>query len=1412
MALWLCRRRAEDQPDVALARRLGVGAWVVSVDLLGAGFVAELSSQQDLPVLLEWRLRQPLAVDQEPEVAQRWAAWCRKAKAWRWQGRPLLILHGTEWLSHPRHAGQRLKAAFEAALGEPIWLLQRADASSPGFDGVCEAVELPLPAEASADRANYEVHLRDAHWRQAPIIWTIPAVRPLPAGHQDRYANASSRHYCDWLQLASHWSALQCEGAADAPVLIESWAGHCLWWQAGIKLDPDPPLALDGPPRLHQWGTPTPDHLAVLVHGYYLDALAQMLEDLPREGLDLYVSTPLRQLPAAAALLRQQHWPRVQLFGVPNRGRDLAPFLLDLLPAAQAVGYRSFIKLHTKSSPHLSDGEDWGSHLLGSLLDPAVLQRLQRDPPQGLLAPAGTVVPITLQLQNNGAHLVQLQRRFGVSGRELLGAQFIAGSMFAGGLALLRPLLGLGLQRCDFEPENGQTDGTLAHALERWIGVVAKAIEELPGNTTAMPGFGFRWSDHPQGMPESNHPASASLPDSPLIDSPQFIAHRQRGDFGDFDAIADQLNSQGFALVDLGRERMAAMAQRIRSDLKGAFDLEAWRNQGGHQSLRVQDAWQTSEAVRELALLPEIHNALQICWGRTPFAFQTLNFPVGTQQHLHSDAVHFHSEPPGFMCGVWVALEDIDADAGPLEYVPGSQRLPYLQAADVGVRQQEGVTPDQSIFHDYWSTVVSEGNFQRELFTPRLGQALIWTANLIHGGSAVENLQRTRWSQVTHYFFEGCRHYTPMLSDWPDGPVAWRNPFDIAAGTERSTSDRDLNLGHHAAVQHLSTLHGWRLQHLSEDVVSAKAFETAVLKEAIASRDGDSAAFSLALMEWALAVGYSSPWLQDNRARALVHLDRVEEACELWSALAEPPHEPALRSMAVDMLQRYSEPAVLETALQRADFDAVDRLLDRLLAQGQTHGPRDWQPLVARMDASGLMPLLLPLLEARIDTHPSQGLFRLIDGLRALRGAVHLDQLLRVSGEVLLAFGWRDRAGPLVLMARTSLGRWLNILSCGVDLSRPDVAEQLGLTASTDLGFMAQVNLEPGESLSQLWIGGHQQNLDVRDLRGYPYVGVVDQLLQACQPGLTPVERAPALFDAGVGSALQELSTLLKEQEHWRTLIKQRHRFGREAPEADITVVIPLYRRWDFILGHVAGFSQDSWFIEQRVRLLYVVDDPTIETEMLGWCRGQLRDELLDVTVVTLHRNSGFAIACNTGVLAAETSVVCLLNSDVLPIQPGWMQPLFRTMLMMPGSLLAPLLLTDEGQIQHGGMEMKPMGVQGLPACVHLLKGLDVEQIEQLSPDGLPYDVDLLSGAALVFERDRFLGLGGFNPVFGRGDFEDLDLSRRWQQSGGRLQVVPSARLMHLERQSITHAVGPLTQWRAVLNAWQAQQLQQDAS
>ena len=64
-------------------------------------------------------------------------------------------------------------------------------------------------------------------------------------------------------------------------------------------------------------------------------------------------------------------------------------------------------------------------------------------------------------------------------------------------------------------------------------------------------------------------------------------------------------------------------------------------------------------------------------------------------------------------------------------------------------------------------------------FEPRVGllkkgQALLWSSNLLHGGSPMQDPQSTRKSQVTHYYFEGCRYWTPMLS--APGKMHMRDP------------------------------------------------------------------------------------------------------------------------------------------------------------------------------------------------------------------------------------------------------------------------------------------------------------------------------------------------------------------------------------------------------------------------------------------------------------------------------------------------------------------------------------------------------------------------------------------------------------------------------------------------------------
>jgi len=79
-------------------------------------------------------------------------------------------------------------------------------------------------------------------------------------------------------------------------------------------------------------------------------------------------------------------------------------------------------------------------------------------------------------------------------------------------------------------------------------------------------------------------------------------------------------------------------------------------------SSRITDAWKQHDIIGYLAFNKKIIDILTHLYKRKPIPFQTLNFYVGTEQKLHSDQIHFCSFPLNFMCGVWVALEDISID------------------------------------------------------------------------------------------------------------------------------------------------------------------------------------------------------------------------------------------------------------------------------------------------------------------------------------------------------------------------------------------------------------------------------------------------------------------------------------------------------------------------------------------------------------------------------------------------------------------------------------------------------------------------------------------------------------------------------------------------------------------------------
>jgi hypothetical protein len=192
---------------------------------------------------------------------------------------------------------------------------------------------------------------------------------------------------------------------------------------------------------------------------------------------------------------------------------------------------------------------------------------------------------------------------------------------------------------------------------------------------------------------------------------------------------------------------------------------------GIYQSVRVQDAWQKSDCVRQVATWKLHGEALRQLYGRQAKPFQTLNFPYGTGQPLHSDTIHFNSHPPGFVAGVWVAFEDVTTlDQGPLVYVPGSHRWPEITMVDVGVPAAQ---EHHSAYEKFVLDRALASGAQPAFGFVRKGQSVFWHGNLLHGGVAERAPDKTRHSQATHYFFDGCWYYTPMLTQYHVRKPVW---------------------------------------------------------------------------------------------------------------------------------------------------------------------------------------------------------------------------------------------------------------------------------------------------------------------------------------------------------------------------------------------------------------------------------------------------------------------------------------------------------------------------------------------------------------------------------------------------------------------------------------------------------------
>ncbi len=251
-----------------------------------------------------------------------------------------------------------------------------------------------------------------------------------------------------------------------------------------------PPVRLSEPPRLPQPGErPASEPYAIVVHLYYPELWNEIATAL--DGLDiafdLFVTLADRG-PAAdgrgcaqagLAARIQRRFPRALVVTMPNRGRDILPFV-HLVNSGLLDPYRAVAKVHGKRSPHRDDGDAWRRHLIGDILQGAqtgrLLNRFIADDRAGIWVADGQHYRAAQWWGSNHERTAWLLRRAQLRPGDAPQG-FPAGSIYWLKPEVLRMIRGLRLDQTLFEPEAGQLDGTLAHAFERAVGALAAAAD-----------------------------------------------------------------------------------------------------------------------------------------------------------------------------------------------------------------------------------------------------------------------------------------------------------------------------------------------------------------------------------------------------------------------------------------------------------------------------------------------------------------------------------------------------------------------------------------------------------------------------------------------------------------------------------------------------------------------------------------------------------------------------------------------------------------------------------------------------------------------------------------------------------------------------------------------------------------------
>lgn len=255
---------------------------------------------------------------------------------------------------------------------------------------------------------------------------------------------------------------------------------------------------------------------------------------------------------------------------------------------------------------------------------------------------------------------------------------------------------------------------------------------------------------------------------------------------------------------------------------------------------------------------------------------------------------------------------------------------------------------------------------------------------------------------------------------------------------------------------------------------------------------------------------------------------------------------------------------------------------------------------------------------------------------------------------------------------------------------------------------------------------------------------------------------------------------------------KNKNRFISTNKTRDVAVdiVTPVYGSIKYLRSMVESFRKFDAGISWSLTLADDVGPEREETEALY---NELSSDYR-IRVVRNSVNSGFAVTNNLGFAQGRADLCLLLNSDTLITRDNWLRDMAEEFKdTKVGVVGVKLLFFDpecpnyvaspirpDGKVQHAGVAFNMVGNP-----FHIFMNWDADHPKVT----VRREMNCVTAACMMTRRKIYKTLNGLDPVYGQGNFEDVQFCLQARANGYKIIYTPDVMLRHFHGGSNNNAV-----------------------